>query len=242
MDSKKKISVSWSGGKDSAFALYKLLETDQYEIVHLHTVIVSQTKRVGLHGIHENLIDEQAEVLGLKVIKLYLDSSDDHAAYEQLMQRFYKACAEENIVGIMFGDIFLEDLKAFRERLMSSAGIRGIYPLWRLNTAKLVHDFIEAGFKTIVCAANKKYFGTHDLGKTIDKDFLEKLSSETDPCGENGEFHTFVYDGPIFKRPIAFSKGAIVEKTYEYKVVMKSGEIDIEKTTFLFQEIIKKDS
>jgi uncharacterized protein (TIGR00290 family) len=234
---KKKISVSWSGGKDSAFALYKILAQNNYEIVNLHTVIVTETKRVGLHGIHESLIDVQARNLGFKLIKLYLDSSDNHDAYTALMRNFYKQCGEEGTEGILFGDIFLEDLKAFRDELLAPSGVKGIYPLWHMNTKILVEDFINAGFKTLICSANSKFFGRDSIGKTLDERFINALPPEVDPCGENGEFHTFVYDGPIFKKPVGFQLGEVVERSYEYRIKSDDGSISVEKSSFWFQDI-----
>jgi uncharacterized protein (TIGR00290 family) len=238
MGSKKKLSVSWSGGKDSAFALYKVLAQNNYEIVHLHTVIVTETKRVGLHGIHETLIERQASNMGFRLIKLYLDGSDDHVAYIRVMEGFYNRCAEEGIEAILFGDIFLEDLRAFRESLLKPAGLQGIYPLWDLDTSVLIQDFINAGFKTLICSANGKFFDQATVGKTLDTPLVRNLPARVDPCGENGEFHTFLYDGPILKKTISFQLGEVVEKTYQYKMKLVNGDTSVERTSFWFQDII----
>jgi uncharacterized protein (TIGR00290 family) len=209
----------------------------EYDVVHLHTVIVKETTRVGLHGIHEKLIDHQAEAIGYKLIKLYLDSSDDHQAYCELMQQFYQQCTDDGIEGILFGDIFLEDLKDFREQLLRPSGLTGVYPLWKQSTRKLVEEFIDTGFKTLVCAANQQFFTKEDLGKTIDKNFIASLSPSVDPCGENGEFHTFVYDGPIFRYPLQFQLAEIVEKEYEFKMKHQDGDVKTERSSFCFQEV-----
>jgi uncharacterized protein (TIGR00290 family) len=235
---KKKITISWSGGKDSAFALYKILLSGEYEINHLHTVINSETKRVGLHGVREELIEQQANALGFKLIKLYLQSSDNHAAYEALMKSFYAKCAADNIEGVVFGDIFLEDLKKYREELLSESGMHGIYPIWRCNSRMLVEDFLYAGFKTVVCSANGKYFQSHQVGKTIDKLFVDTLHPDVDPCGENGEFHTLVYEGPIFKTPIKFQLGEVVEKVYAYNIKKEDGEVQSTQSSFWFQDLL----
>jgi hypothetical protein len=134
MDLKKKVTISWSGGKDSALSLLKILQSGEFEIVHLHTVINEETRRVGLHGVHETLIQAQADAMGLKLVKLYLPSSEDHTAYEKLMLSFYSQCAAEQIDAVVFGDIFLEDLKNYREKMLQVSGVKGIFPLWRMKS------------------------------------------------------------------------------------------------------------
>jgi len=238
MASKKKITISWSGGKDSAFALYKILKSDEFEIVSLHTVINEETERVGMHGVHQILIERQASAIGLPLIKLYLASSESHDAYIKLMLDFYVRCANENIHAVVFGDIFLEDLKSFREALLDVTGLRGIYPVWKLDTATMIGDFISSGFKTLICAANTKYFSKAEMGKTIDDAFVTALPAAVDPCGENGEFHTFVYDGPVFKNPVAFGMGEVVQKKYSYRVFNDQGIPEQAETSFWFQDLV----
>lgn len=234
---KKKITVSWSGGKDSALALYKILQSEEYQVMHLHTVIDKTSKRVGLHGVQEELIERQAEALGLKLIKLYLSASQDHEAYINLMSDFYQQCSRENIYGVLFGDIFLEDLKSFRDGLLQKANIVGIYPLWKQKSEDLIAEFINAGFKTLICSADKKYFNTSHMGKLIDKQFVQELSPALDVCGENGEFHTFVIDGPIFNNPVLPKIGNVVEKCYDYQVTNEQGDVQLVTSTFLFQDL-----
>src|SRR5687768_6099332 len=178
---KRSVTISWSGGKDSAFALYKILLSGEYDIKHLHTVIGKDTKRVGLHGIREELIDDQAKALGIPLTKIYLETSNDHQAYEALMRSFYGRCKTEKIGGVVFGDIFLEDLKQFRENMLQQYALEGIYPVWKYDTKLMVEDFINAGFKTLLCSANAQYFSQHQVGKTIDMNFIELLPPEVDP-------------------------------------------------------------
>jgi uncharacterized protein (TIGR00290 family) len=237
MDSKKKITISWSGGKDSALALYKIMLTGTYDIHGLHTVFNAETRRVGMHGVPEVLVEKQAAMLGLPLTKLYLESSESHAAYTKLMADFYDQCRQENMEGVMFGDIFLEDLKTFREELLKPSGMEGIFPLWKKDTTVLLNDFIQRGFKTVLCSAHAKYFSSEQLGKTIDHHFIGSLSGEVDPCGENGEFHTFVYDGPVFSRPVQFTLGSVVEKKYSYRKVNPDGTAEETETVFLFQDL-----
>lgn len=235
---KPKISVSWSGGKDSAFALYKILLSKEYEVTSLHTVIGTDTKRVGLHGVREELIEQQAGALGIPLIKLYLEKSDDHGAYEKLMKTFYKECAGEQINGVAFGDIFLEDLKKYREELLKESGLFPVYPIWKMDTRMLLEELISAGFKTVVCSTNGKYFLVHQLGHTLDRNFAKNLLPGIDPCGENGEYHTFVYDGPIFRAPVIYERGKVVSKEYSYQKTNDDGSLEKLVTTYWFQDLV----
>lgn len=233
-----KVTVSWSGGKDSAFALHKILHSKQYEVVSIHTVFGDETKRVGLHGIREELIEQQAKLLGIPLIKLYLKTSENHGAYETLMRSFYQACAKQKIDGVIFGDIFLEDLKKYREELLKDSGLIPVYPIWKENTGTLLKEFIELGFKTVVCSANARYFSEYDLGKTIDHNFIKQLPEQVDPCGENGEFHTFTFEGPIFSKPVSFERGTTTAKKYSYQKKNDDGSTEQLESTFWFQELL----
>lgn len=237
MGLKKKVTISWSGGKDSAFALYKILASGEYDVAGLHTVINTETKRVGLHGVREELIQMQAQSIGLPLHIIYLDGSDDNAAYEKAMHTYYEQIAG-SVDAIMFGDIFLEDLRSYREKLLSKFSIEPVYPLWGMNTNYLIEEFIELGFKTALCSANASYFTPEQVGATIDLDFVQALSSEVDPCGENGEFHTFVYDGPLFRKRVQINLGEIVEKKYSYTKKKSNGEEEMVSTTFLFCDFL----
>jgi uncharacterized protein (TIGR00290 family) len=234
---KKKVSMSWSGGKDSAFALYKILTGGDYEVVSLHTVFNAESKRVGMHGVHENLIEEQAQSLKLPLEKLYLESSENHDAYTELLKKYYRHSKSHGIDRIVFGDIFLQDLKDFRDKLISHAGLEAIYPLWKIDSEVLIQDFINLGFKTMICSANGKYFAKSILGATIDLSVIKNLPEEVDPCGENGEFHTFVYDGPIFHQPIQVRLGETIERNYEFQVINESGGKENKKMPFWFIDL-----
>lgn len=234
---KQRVSISWSGGKDSAFALYKILHSDLYEIAHLHTVIGEDTRRVGLHGVPEDLIERQARALNLPLKKLYLKNSDNHDAYVDLMNSFYKEAREEGVAGIVFGDIFLEDLRKFREQLLKEEQLLPLFPIWKIESSQILNDFINAGFKTIICSADASLFGKHDLGKIIDHGFLNSVKDKIDPCGENGEFHTFVYDGPIFREKIQFDLGDVIKKSYSFKKKNEDGSLDECRSSFWFQDL-----
>jgi uncharacterized protein (TIGR00290 family) len=234
---KKKVTVSWSGGKDSAFALYKTLASQTYDVVGLHTVIDEQTKRVGLHGVPETLIEQQAEALGFALDKIYLPSSDGTQRYERCMQDFYQQCIKRNMHGIVFGDIFLEDLKQYRLNLLQPFKLFASFPLWGIDTRVLVRDFIATGFKSVICAADASLLTTQNVGALLDENLLKSLSPAVDPCGENGEFHSFVYDGPIFNRAILPKKGDVVKKIYTYNKTNEDGAIEKVESTFLFLDL-----
>jgi uncharacterized protein (TIGR00290 family) len=235
---KKSVTISWSGGKDSALSLHQIQATGNVNISGLHTVINSETRRVGMHGIHESLIDKQAEAIGLPITKLYLEPSETHAAYKKLMDDFYRKCACEGINGVVFGDIFLEDLKTFREELLAATGLQAIFPLWKHDTDLIIRTFLDKGFKTLICAADAKHFSENQVGKTIDLEFIQNLSSHVDPCGENGEFHTFVFDGPIFNKALTFQQGKVVKKTYNFQKLNTDGVVEDVQSSFWFQDLL----
>lgn len=237
MDSKKKVSISWSGGKDSAFALYKILQSGNYQVVSLHTVIGKDTARVGMHGVREELIELQAQAIGLPLQKVYLETAEDHIAYESCMIDYYKRSVQ-NIDAIVFGDIYLEDLKTYREKLLDQSGIKGLFPLWQADPHQLIHDFLNAGFKTAVCSCNEELYQLDLAGKVLSKDTVEQLPPSVDPCGERGEFHTFVFDGPIFKNQIKFTKGELVSKVYRYKKSDEAGLVKEQNAVFWFQDFL----
>jgi uncharacterized protein (TIGR00290 family) len=235
---KKRITISWSGGKDSAFALFKILLSGEYEVVSLHTTINAETKRVGLHGVRETLIEQQSASIGIPLIKLYLPSSQTNDAYESVMRDFYGKCSRSGINAVGFGDINLVDLKVYREKLLKSFRLEGIYPLWNLETSTIIGDVINSGFRTTVCSADGKFFDETVLGKTIDENFIKTLPHGVDPCGENGEFHTFVYNGPIFKHEVAFEKGKIVRREYEVKKLTADGSEEKYAIPFWFIDLL----
>jgi uncharacterized protein (TIGR00290 family) len=211
---KTKAVINWSGGKDSALALYRLLADDKYEIKCLLTMLSQKYDRISMHGVRAELLDEQAVAIGLPLKKVYLPEMPDMSVYENEMQKVMNQLKAEGIEVSVFGDIFLEDLRKYREEKLACAGMRGHFPLWKSNTTKLVREFIELGFKTIVVCVDGKLLDESFAGRVIDKDFLSDLPANVDPCGENGEFHTFVYDGPIFKKPVKFKTGEKVYREY----------------------------
>lgn len=205
---------NWSGGKDSALALHKVRQSGQYIVQTLLTTISEPYQRISMHGVRTALLDQQAASLGLPCRKLFLPETPSMEAYEQLMASTLGALRAEGATVAIFGDIFLEDLRQYRENKLAELDLQAVFPLWGVPTTALIREFIGLGFKTITTCVNEKYLDQSFVGRVIDEDFLRDLPDNVDPCGENGEFHTFVFDGPIFRQPIAFEKGEVVYRKY----------------------------
>lgn len=211
---KPKAIFNWSSGKDSALALYKTLKEEQFEVTSLLTSINKEFQRISMHGVHVSLLEKQAESLGFPLIKMEIPKEPTMEEYREIMDETMNKVKSQGITHSIFGDIFLEDLRKYREDQLQSVGMEGVFPLWKINTNDLIHEFLELGFKTIVTCVNETYLDKSFAGRIIDKDFIKDLPENVDPCGENGEFHTFTFDGPIFKVPIDFKIGETVKKTY----------------------------
>jgi uncharacterized protein (TIGR00290 family) len=203
--------MSWSGGKDSSFALYKVLEEGLYDVKYLLSTINGQYKRLSVHGVREALIEEQSRQIGIPLLKVYVLEASN-AEYEQQMSSVLTKAASEGIQTVLFGDIFLEDLRIYREEKMKQLNMHCVFPIWKVATRQLVNDFIQKGFKTATCCINDGYLDEKWVGRLIDESFIADLPTTVDPCGENGEFHSFCYAGPLFKNDIPISIGA---KTYK---------------------------
>jgi uncharacterized protein (TIGR00290 family) len=210
-----KAFFSWSGGKDSVLALYHVLKEKKYSVDKFLTTFNQLHQRVTMHGVREELLQQQADALGINLHKVMLPHEPDMAQYERQMTLSFKEMKEENLSHAVFGDIFLEDLKAYREAQLARMQITAVFPLWKRDTRELMREFIDLGFKTVVVCANAQLLDRDFIGRIIDHDFLKTLPANVDACGENGEFHTFVFDGPLFKQPVRYTIG---EKVYqEYK-------------------------
>ncbi|KAA0546063.1 diphthine--ammonia ligase [Bacillus sp. BGMRC 2118] len=209
---KEKVAVSWSGGKDSAFALYRLIKEDNYIIDSLFTTITEDVNRISIHGVREQLLERQAASLGYPLRKMYIPLECSNEVYNERMDSQLLELKGEEIDTVMFGDIHLEDVRAYREQLVMKHGIKAIFPLWGSKTADLVTEFCRLNFKTITTCIDNEKLGPDFLGRTIDANFIKELRPEIDPCGENGEYHTFTYDGPIFADQIEISIGEYVNK------------------------------
>lgn len=210
-----KTIFNWSGGKDSALALYHLQQDQQYAIERLLTSISSTYGRVSMHGVRESLLEAQAKSIGLPLQKLWLPEQPSMEEYNQLMATTLAALKDEGFTHSVFGDIFLEDLKKYREEQLALQGFSAHFPLWKRDTRELLLEFLDLGFKTILVCIKSELLDKGFAGRIIDRDFLKDLPKEVDPCGERGEFHTFVFDGPIFREPISFSLGEVVYREYD---------------------------
>jgi uncharacterized protein (TIGR00290 family) len=211
---RKKAIFNWSGGKDSSLCLYKVLQENNFELIRLLTSVNSEYQRISMHGVRVELLEKQAQLIGIPLQKLELPEMPDMEIYERQMERILLDLKSEGAEVSVFGDIFLEDLRKYREEKLSSIGLNSAFPLWKRDTRDLLNEFLDLGFKTIITCVNEKYLDKSYAGKIIDRNFISNLPAEVDPCGENGEFHTFVFEGPIFKEPIKIKTGEIVYRKY----------------------------
>ena len=207
--------MNWSGGKDSALALFRLQHSQDFEIACLLTSISEKYQRISMHGVRSELLDMQAESLGIPLAKMEIPDMPTMEAYEKKMKEILWPLKESGIDYSVFGDIFLEDLRTYRENKLAELEMKGIFPLWKQPTDRLMREFLDLGFKTVTTCVNEKFLDKSFVGRVIDEDFLKDLPAGVDPCGENGEFHTFVYDGPIFSTPIDFEIGEKVMRKYD---------------------------
>jgi len=212
----KKAYFNWSTGKDSALALYKILQDKSYSTEVLVTTVSKKLQRVSMHGVREELLESQAKQIGLPLYKIYFPEDVSMETYNIIMkENLEKLIIPNKYEYAVFGDIFLEDLKAFREKKLSELNLKAVFPLWKSNTKELLLEFISLGFKAITVSVNANLLDESFVGRILDENFINNLPPNVDVCGENGEFHTFVFDGPIFKTPIKFEVGEKVLKTYE---------------------------
>ncbi|MFV8226865.1 diphthine--ammonia ligase [Christiangramia aquimixticola] len=210
-----KTYLNWSSGKDSALALYYSLQNDNLKVEKLFTTLNKEVDRVTMHGVRRELLLKQAEALDLPIMISELDTQVSMEAYNCTMQNATARLKDEGYTHSLFGDIFLEDLRKYREQQLAETGIIAEFPLWKKNTHGLMQEFIQLGFKAIVVCTSSKYLDDSFCGRIIDEKFLSDLPENVDPCGENGEFHTFVFDGPIFKEPVQYEVGEKVRRSYK---------------------------
>jgi len=207
---KEKVFVSWSGGKDSALALYEIQNKKEYEIVSLFSTITKDYDRVTMHGVRRVLLEEQARAIGIPVHEVFIPKNVSNEEYNSIMEKEMIEAKKNGISSVVFGDIFLEDVRKYREENLSKVSMKGIFPLWKRNSREIVMNFIKLGFKAIVVCVDSNALDKKFIGRIIDEKFLEELPEKVDPAGENGEYHTFVYDGPIFKKKVKFNEGEVV--------------------------------
>jgi uncharacterized protein (TIGR00290 family) len=209
---REKVVVAWSGGKDSALALYEILKTNCYEVLELLTTVTKNYDRISIHGVRRVLLEQQARSLGFPLEKMLIPKGVSDAEYESTLLKTLERHRTNGVFSVVFGDIFLEDVRKYRGGILSKVEIKGIFPLWKKDTPQLARTFIDLGFKAVITVVDSKVLGKDFAGREFDRQFLAGLPSDVDPCGENGEFHSFVYDGPIFSKAVTFTKGEIVPR------------------------------
>ncbi len=211
----RKAVFNWSGGKDSAFALWKVLQQNEYGVETLLTSVNSRFNRISMHGVRRSLLELQADSIGLPLNVLAVPEQPSMEEYDSLMKEKLTGLKQQGIDYAVFGDIFLEDLKEYREQRLAEVDLEAVFPIWKMDTREVVLQFIKEGFKAVVVSANARLLDKSFAGRLIDESFLNDLPKEIDPCGENGEFHSFVFDGPIFDKPVPFTIGDTVRKEYK---------------------------
>jgi len=212
----EKVIFSWSGGKDSAMSLYEIQKSGKYEILALLTTITEGYDRVSLHGVPRVLVEQQAYSLGLPIKEVFISKSSSNEEYESKMRETLTKFKQGGASLVVFGDVFLEGVRKYREDNLSKLGMKGIFPIWGRDTAELAKSFIALGFQAITTCIDSKVLDKRFAGRKLDKQFLAELPPNVDPGGENGEFHSFVYDGPIFKQRIAYTLGELVPRDSFY--------------------------
>lgn len=210
----KKAYLNWSSGKDATLALYKIQQSKIYTIDKLVTTVNQSFGRVSMHGLRTELLKEQTKALGFPLQTITFPKEVSMNDYNAKMKTAMSNLVRQGYGYGVFGDIFLEDLRAYREQKLKEVGIQGVFPLWKKDTKALLGEFMSLGFKAITVCVNAKLLDKSFCGRIIDENFITDLPTGVDPCGENGEFHTFVYDGPNFSNPINFKLGEKVLRNY----------------------------
>lgn len=207
-----KALVSWSSGKDSAYALWEARQRGELDIVGILTTVTATYERVSMHGVRETLLDRQAAELGLPCWKVRIPAPCPNELYEAEMARVLVALRADGISEFVFGDLFLEDIRAYREAKLAAVGMRAVFPLWGRDTRTLARDMLASGLGAVTTCIDPKKLPASFAGRDFDERFLAQLPSDVDPCGENGEFHTFVRASPLFAHPIGVRVGPVVER------------------------------
>lgn len=204
--------VAWSSGKDCAWALHALRRAGEVEVAGLLTTVTEAFGRVSMHATREALLDRQAAALGLPCRKVRIPSPCSNERYEQEMAVAIAAARADGITHVAFGDLFLEDVRAYREAKLAGTGVAPLFPLWGRHTGLLVREMIEGGLRAVLTCVDPRRLDRTFAGRTLDAALVAELPPGVDPCGENGEFHTFVFAGPMFAAPIAITRGEVVER------------------------------
>jgi uncharacterized protein (TIGR00290 family) len=206
------ILFCWSGGKDSAMALHTLLRLPDVRIVALLTTVTETYDRISMHGVRRELLVQQAESIGLPLHEVRIPPQCVNPIYEARMEEAVRFHYDAGVRSVAFGDIFLEDLRAYREKNLARIGMTALFPIWKRDTRELIRSFHAARFRAIAACIDPEVLDRSFAGRELDDSFFQDLPAGVDPCGENGEFHTFVFDGPIFREPISVRAGEILER------------------------------
>jgi uncharacterized protein (TIGR00290 family) len=206
----EKVLFTWSGGKDSAMALYELEMSEGCEIAALLTTVTQDYDRISMHGVRRSLLQQQAESLRLPLEIMRISKDAANEEYDVRMANTLVRYREQGVSRVVFGDIFLEDVRRYRQDNLERVGMTGLFPLWGRDTRVLAQEFIDLGFKAVLTCVDSEFLDGKFAGRVYDRDFLSELPEGVDPCGENGEFHSFVYDGPIFRETVLHRKGKVV--------------------------------
>ncbi len=212
MDAPRRVLLSWSSGKDSAWALHVLRRDPGLEVVGLLTTVNETFERVAMHAVRETLLERQAEAAGLPLWKIPLPNPCPNEIYEEIMGRVVARARDEGVQAMAFGDLFLEDIRAYRVRQLEGSGIEPLFPLWERPTDALAREMVEAGLRATLTCVDPRQLDRSFAGRTFDSALLAELPDGVDPCGENGEFHSFAHAGPMFSAPVAVETGAVLER------------------------------
>lgn len=205
-----KALLAWSSGKDSAWALHTILQRGEFEIVALLTTVNRDHQRVAMHAVRESLLEAQAAATGLPLVKVMIPSSCPNEIYEKAMGEAMLRARADGVSHVIFGDLFLEDIRAYREKQLASCRMTPVFPLWRQDTRHLAEEMLAGGLSAFLTCIDPRKLDRGFAGRRFDADLLAALPSSLDPCGENGEFHTFACAGPMFRSPIPVAVGEIV--------------------------------
>jgi len=206
------ILFCWSGGKDSAMALHTLLQQNQFQVIALLTTVTEGYDRIAMHGVRRELLKRQAESIGLPLHEVFIPPQCVNPIYEARMEEALRLFYNQGVRTVAFGDIFLEDLREYREKNLARIGMGAIFPIWKRDTRELIRFFHAQRFRAVVACVDPKVLDPSFAGRELDESFFHDLPPQADPCGENGEFHTFAFDGPIFQSPILIRTGDIVNR------------------------------
>jgi len=202
----------WSGGKDSAMALYALQQDRSVRVAALLTTVTEGYERISMHGVRRVLLRRQVQAIGLPLVEVLIPPQCVNPVYEARMEAAMRAQLASGVKTVAFGDIFLEDLREYRERNLAKLGMSARFPIWKRDTRELAESFCQAGFRAITACIDPRKLAPSFAGRELTPDFFADLPADVDPCGENGEFHTFVFDGPVFRAPVRFLRGEVVER------------------------------